>query len=133
MGGAGAAEGGTQGTAAGGTLGGAMGFVACKTSSGGSGSGAGSGSGGVGSGSTRKWKLGGNKSAQKWANQMAARGWTPEQIDEAIQSGKQYTATNNINLANGATRYVNPTTGRSVALDNVTGEVIHVGGDGFRY
>jgi hypothetical protein len=35
--------------------------------------------------------------------------------------------------ANGATRYVNPTTGRSVVIDNVTQEVLHVGGDGFLY
>ncbi len=34
------------------------------------------------------------------------------------------------NPANGATRYVNPSTGRS---DNVTREVIHVGGHGFQY
>jgi RHS repeat-associated protein len=79
------------------------------------------------------WTLGSGKSAQKWANQMAQRGWTPDQISEAIQKGEQFPATNNINTANGATRYVNPSTGRSVVLDNVTREVIHVGGDGFQY
>jgi len=50
-----------------------------------------------------------------------------------IEHGEQFPATNNINPSNGATRYVNPTTGRSVVLDNVTREVIHVGGDGFQY
>jgi len=34
-------------------------------------------------------------------------------------------------VAHGATRFVNPTTGRSVVVDNVTSEVIHVGADGF--
>ena len=34
---------------------------------------------------------------------------------------------------NAATRHVHPTTGRSVVVDDVTGEVIHVGGDGFVY
>ncbi len=32
-----------------------------------------------------------------------------------------------------ATRYINPTTGQSVVLDDVTKEVIHVGGPGFKY
>lgn len=31
------------------------------------------------------------------------------------------------------TRYVNPTTGRSVVLDNTAGELLHVGGNGFEY
>ena len=30
-----------------------------------------------------------------------------------------------------ATRYVHPTAGRSVVVDDVTNEVVHVGGDGF--
>jgi hypothetical protein len=79
------------------------------------------------------WNLGGHKSAQKWQNQMKKRGWTPQQIDDAISSGQKFPAPNNINPANGATRYVNPTTGQSVVVDNVTGEVLHVGGPGFRY
>jgi hypothetical protein len=64
---------------------------------------------------------------------MQQRGWTTNQISEAIQNGQQFPAVNNVNSANGATRYVHPTTGRSVVVDNVTGEVIHVGGDGFVY
>ncbi|MCL6505378.1 MAG: hypothetical protein K6T86_22110 [Pirellulales bacterium] len=64
---------------------------------------------------------------------MAQRGWTPQQISEAIANGQRFPATNNVNPGNAATRYVRPTTGRSVITDNVTGEVIHVGGDGFLY
>jgi hypothetical protein len=79
------------------------------------------------------WKFGSNKSSQKWANQMEQRGWTEQQITEAIQYGESYPAVNNINPSHTATRYVNPTTGRSVVVDNVTGEVIHIGGDGFEY
>ena len=82
---------------------------------------------------SRSWTLGGGKSAQKWANRMQKRGWTNRQIDEAISSGRQYPAPNKLNPTNGATRYVHPQTGRSVVVDNVTGEVIHVGGDGFVY
>jgi hypothetical protein len=100
----------------------------CKAGTGGGGSG-GDGGGGTG----RKWRFGSNKSATKWANQMRQRGWTEAQIDEAIEHGSQFPATNSVNPANGATRYINPSTGRSVVLDNVTGEVIHVGGNGFKY
>lgn len=64
---------------------------------------------------------------------MAKRGWTTRQIDEAISTGPTFPATNQVEPANGATRYVHPETGRSVVLDDVTGEVIHVGGDGFLY
>ncbi len=79
------------------------------------------------------WRLGAFKSAAKWESQMAQRGWTPEQIDEALGGGQKFPATNNVNPGNGATRYVHPQTGRSVVVDNVTGEVLHVGGDGFLY
>jgi hypothetical protein len=79
------------------------------------------------------WTLGEGKSATKWAGQMERRGWTPNQIDEALVSGQKFPAQNNLNSANGATRYVHPETGRSVVIDNKTGQVIHVGGDGFKY
>jgi hypothetical protein len=38
-----------------------------------------------------------------------------------------------VNEGNTATRYVHPETGRSVVVDDETKEVIHVGGDGFKY
>ena len=79
------------------------------------------------------WNLGGPKSATKWQNQMVKRGWTPQQIDEAMAGGQKFSAVNNINKGNAATRYVHPQTGRSVVVDNVTNEVLHVGGDGFKY
>jgi hypothetical protein len=68
----------------------------------------------------------------KILRQMPTRGWTPALIDEAIAGGRQVPA---INFAtnNPATRYVHPITGQSVVLDNVTREVIHVGGPGFKY
>jgi hypothetical protein len=80
-----------------------------------------------------KWEYGDHKSQTKWENQMKQRGWTEQQIDEAILSGKPYPTPNNINPDNGAIRYVHPTTGRSVVIDNVTGSILHVGGDGFKY
>lgn len=68
----------------------------------------------------------------KIARQMEARGWTEEEIQEAIESGEQVPA---VNKATGdpATRYINPKTGQSVVIDNGTNEVIHVGGPGFKY
>jgi hypothetical protein len=79
------------------------------------------------------WRLGDNHSAQQWQNTMGTRGWMPTQIDEAIQNGQRFPADNRVNAGNSATRYVHPTTGRSVVVDDVTGEVIHDGGDGFLY
>ena len=61
--------------------------------------------------------------------QMAKRGWTEAQISEALRTqgipihGKK----------GPATRYVRPRTGRSVVVEDATGEVFHVGGDGFVY
>jgi hypothetical protein len=84
-------------------------------------------------GAGSSWKLGGFKSAEKWASQMAKRGWTPEQITQAVQKGERFAAENLVNKANTATRFVHPQTGRSVVIDDVTKEVIHVGGNGFKY
>src|SRR5437764_5632025 len=77
------------------------------------------------------WTLGKNHSTQQWQDRMQKRGWTPAQITEAIQSGQQLPAPNQVNPSHSATRFVHPTTGRSVVVDDVTREVIHVGGDGF--
>jgi hypothetical protein len=79
------------------------------------------------------WRLGANHSAQEWHKRMTQRGWTPDQVTEAISAGHQYRAVNNVNPSNPATRYVHPTTGRSVVADDITEVVIHVGGDGFVY
>ena len=79
------------------------------------------------------WTFGNHHSARQWQNKMRKRGWTPDQITEAMQGGRSLPATNQVNPSNSASRYINPTTGRSVVVDDVTGEVIHVGGDGFLY
>jgi hypothetical protein len=61
--------------------------------------------------------------------QMAKRGWTEAQIREACAL-KAYRS---VARRGPATRYVDPRTGRSVVVDDATGEVFHVGGDGFEY
>ena len=83
--------------------------------------------------SGQQWKLGGFKSDAKWSNQLEKRGWTKDQISEAIAKGEKFPADNLVNKDNLATRYVHPETGSSVVVDNVTKEVIHVGGPGFKY
>jgi len=63
---------------------------------------------------------------------MQNRRWSKEEITEAFEHGQAFPQ---VNLRNGnpANRYVNPTTGKSVIIDNVTGEVIQVGDVNFSY
>lgn len=68
----------------------------------------------------------------KIARQMGARGWTKDAIQEAMRAGVRVRAVNKA-TGNPATRYIHPTTGQSVVVDDVTREVIHVGGPGFKY
>jgi hypothetical protein len=63
---------------------------------------------------------------------MTARGWTNSQIAEAIAGGAKFPAVNR-ETGSPATRYIHSETGRSVVVDDATGEVIHVGSDGFIY
>jgi hypothetical protein len=79
------------------------------------------------------WVYGSFKSESKWAGQLSKIGWTAEQITEAVTKGKSFNSVNMVNKANSATRYVHPTTGQSVVIDNVTKELLHVGGPGFKY
>ncbi len=72
--------------------------------------------------------------SSKIQRQMGTRGWTPGLIDEAVLQGRAFPAVNKLGGANTpATRYVHPRTGQSVVIDNATGEIIQVGGPGFRY
>ncbi len=68
----------------------------------------------------------------KIAKQMGPRGWTQESITKAMKSGNRIKAKNKAN-GNPATRYVHPKNGKSVVVDDVTNEVIQVGGPGFRF
>jgi hypothetical protein len=52
---------------------------------------------------------------------------TGNSIDEAISSGKQVRAVDKAD-GNRATTYIHPTTRQSVVVDDLTGEVIYVGG-----
>ena len=65
----------------------------------------------------------------KIKSQMKARGWTESDIREALKTE----GIPAVGKKGQATRYVNPRTGKSVVVDNGTGEIFHVGGEGFIY
>jgi hypothetical protein len=77
--------------------------------------------------------FGGHKSPGQWDSKMAQRGWTRPQIMEAVEKGQRVPAPNNVHPGNSATRYIHRETGRSAVIDDVTGEILHIGGDGFLY
>ncbi|MBZ5856408.1 colicin E5-related ribonuclease [Flavihumibacter profundi] len=79
------------------------------------------------------WIYGAFKTDAKWASQLSERGWTPEQITEAVTKGKRFDAVNLVHKGNPASRYVHPTTGQSVVIDDVTKELLHVGKLDFLY
>lgn len=65
----------------------------------------------------------------KLRKQMAKRGWTERQIREAMRTPGIPTR----GKMGPAMRYVHPNTGKSLVVDDATGEIFHVGGEGFRY
>jgi len=65
----------------------------------------------------------------KIRRQMRLRGWTDAQIREA-SAGDGIATESHLGSAK---RFVHPTTHRSVVILNATGQVVHVGGDGFLY
>ena len=65
---------------------------------------------------------------------MERRGWTTEMIEEAFREGRITEAVDKtVNPFGRATRYLHPRTGQSVVINDVTGDVIHVGKPGYRY
>jgi hypothetical protein len=69
----------------------------------------------------------------KILRQMQTRGWTRAEIQEAFENGQQFPAVNRLSGGSTATRYVHPTTGKAMTIDNAIGEVVQVGGSGFSY
>jgi hypothetical protein len=63
---------------------------------------------------------------------MLKRGWTPREIDQAMKHGRRIGA-RNMRTGGPATRYVNPSNGQSVVIDDTTGDIIQVGGPGFKF
>ena len=65
----------------------------------------------------------------KLRKQMRKRGWTEAELREALAT----TAFPAVGKGGPAMRYVHPTTGNSVVVDQATGEIFHVGGEGYEY
>ena len=61
--------------------------------------------------------------------QMRKRSWTEQQIREALAT----TPTPARGKRGPALRYTHPVTGKTVMVDAATGEIFHVGGEGYRY
>lgn len=78
------------------------------------------------------WKFGSFKSPQRWANQMEARKWTPNEITETVKNGTSYRVENRVNPGNMAKQYMNPTTKRFVVRDEVTKEILQVGSENLK-
>ena len=79
------------------------------------------------------WRPGSHKSETKWLNRFTNRGWTPEEVTNTIKTGKSYPAKNMIHGPNGATRFQNRKTGKSVTIDNKTYELLHIGKGDYKY
>lgn len=73
------------------------------------------------------------KMDQHAVNSMLKRGWTEEEIVNALNNGKSYPAVDKTAGGASATRYVNPDTGKSVVVNDDTGKIIHLGGEDFKY
>jgi hypothetical protein len=65
----------------------------------------------------------------KLRRQMIKRGWTEQMIREALATDGIPT----IGKREPALRHVHPTSGKSVIIDRTTGEIFHVGGEGYLY
>lgn len=64
---------------------------------------------------------------------MKKRGWTEQEITEAITSGPQVPTMFFGDSEHDALRYMHPETGKSLAVDDVTRELIHLGLDDYIY
>jgi hypothetical protein len=65
----------------------------------------------------------------KLRRQMRKRGWTEQQIREALLTTPMQWK----GKLGSALRYVHPLTGKTLMVDAATGEIFHLGGEGFKY
>ncbi len=81
----------------------------------------------------KAWTLGDHKSAAKWANRVSKGGWTRQGIINTILKGKVYSAVNLVRPDSSATRFVNPSNGLSLVVDDETHQIIQLGRPGHAY
>jgi hypothetical protein len=61
---------------------------------------------------------------------MTSRGWTKQEILDTVREGDAYAVTNKA-TGGPATEYVSRSTGKFVVIDNKSGQVLQVSGQGF--
>ena len=66
---------------------------------------------------------------KKLRQQMGRRGWDEQQIREALATQPIPTT----GKRGPALRYLHPSSGKSIVVDAASGEIFHVGGEGFLY
>lgn len=76
-----------------------------------------------------------NSRWKNWQNYMSKRGWTIETIERAINFGESlpHSGANFLNPGNPMKRIIDPISGKSLILDEVTNEVIQLDGKGFQF
>jgi hypothetical protein len=72
---------------------------------------------------------------KNWSNYMNKRGWNFDDIQQTLLKGKwnPHSGTNYINYGNSMSIVTNPKTGKSLIIDNITKEIIHLGEKGYVY
>jgi hypothetical protein len=72
---------------------------------------------------------------KNWGNYMSKRGWSFDDIQQTLLKGKwtPHSGTNYINPGNSMSIVTNHSTGKSLVIDNITKEIIQLGGSGFKY
>jgi hypothetical protein len=72
---------------------------------------------------------------KNWGNYMNKRGWTFNDIQQTLLNGKwqPHSGTNWLNPGNSMSVVTNPNTGKSLIIDNITKEIIHLGKKGYVY
>lgn len=76
-----------------------------------------------------------NSTWKNWANYMSNRGWSFGDIQKTLLNGKwsPHSGNNYLNPGNSMSKVTNINTGRSLIIDNVTKDIIHLGKPGFVY
>jgi hypothetical protein len=73
-----------------------------------------------------------NGMSQKNINRMNSRGWDHQQINEAFDQGTQEPAVD-LEFQQPATRYLHPSTGKSLTVNDLTGRIVMLGDKLFKY
>ena len=76
-----------------------------------------------------------NKNWKNWGNYLSKQGWSGKDIQQTLLKGQwsPHSGTNYLNPGNPMSIVTNPTTGKSLIIDNVTKEIIQLGKTGHKF